>query len=107
MPDYGMRHGGANKKYTGWLGEQKRIDDPSQVSTEISVGVGIGGKEVEIPLMVPTLDKKELKYLLSVNPDRPDFFDKMPQTILKKAIDHAQTRMKQGKSPFKEPEDDM
>ena len=107
MVDYGMRHDGASKKYTGWLGEQKRLDDPKSVSTEISIGVGMNGKEVEIPLMVPTLDKKELKYLLSVDPSKKDFFDKMPKTIINKAMEHANMRMKQGKSPFKEPEDDM
>jgi hypothetical protein len=107
MPDYGMRHGGAGKKYSGWLGEKKRLDDPSQISTEISIGVGMNGKEVEIPLMVPGLDKKELNYLLSVDPQKKDFFSKMPKSILEKAMSHAEMRMKQGKSPFKEPEDDM
>lgn len=107
MPDYGMRHGGAGKKYSGWLGEKKRLDDPSQISTEISIGVGMNGKEVEIPLMVPGLDKKELNYLLSVDPQKKDFFSKMPKSILEKAMGHAEMRMKQGKSPFKEPEDDM
>ncbi len=107
MPDYGMRHGGAGKKYTGWLGEKKRLDNPNEVSTEISIGVAMKGKEVEIPLMVPSLDKKELNYLLSVDPKNKDFFNKMPKSILEKAMSHAEMRMKQGKSPFKEPEDDM
>lgn len=106
MPDYGMRHDGKGQKYTGWLGEKKRLDDPSQVSTEISIGVGINGKETDIPLMVPTLDKKELNYLLSVDPGRADFFDKMPQSIIEKAVSHAEMRINQGKSPFKEPSDD-
>jgi hypothetical protein len=107
MAEYGMRNDGKGKKYTGWLGEQKRIDNPKAVSTEISIGTNINGKEVEIPLMVPTLDKKELKYLLSVDPEQAGFFDKMPKTIINKAVEHANMRMQQGKSPFKEPEDDM
>lgn len=107
MSEYGMRNDGKGKKYTGWLGEQKRIDNPNAVSTEISIGANIDGKEVEIPLMVPTLDNKELKYLLSTNPKSPSFFDKMPKTLINKAFDHANMRMQQGKSPFKEPEDDM
>jgi hypothetical protein len=106
MADYGMRHGGASQKYTGWLGEKKRLDNPNEISTEISIGVSMGGKEVEIPLMVPTLDNKELKYLLSVDPKRKDFFEKMPKSIINKAVTHADSRIKQGKSPFKEPEDD-
>lgn len=104
--DYGMRHGGAGKKYTGWKGELKRLDDPNQVSTEISMTVGLNGKEVEIPLIVPGLSKKELNFLLSVDPQSEKFKNKLPSSVIKKAIDHASMRLKQGKSPFKEPEDD-
>ncbi len=106
LPDYGMRHGGAGKKYTGWKGELKRLDDPTQVSTEISTTVGLNGKEVEIPLIVPTLNKKELDFLLSVDPKSKEFGARLPKSVMKKAIDHAVTRIKSGKSPFKEPEDD-
>lgn len=105
MADYGMRHGGAGKKYTGWLGEQKRIDGKG-VSTEISIGVGINGKETEIPLMVPGLSDKELYFLLSVDPSSEKFGRDLPKEIINKAIDHATMRINQGKSPFKEPEDD-
>jgi hypothetical protein len=104
--DYGMRNSGGSKKYTGWKGELKRLDDPNQVSTEISTSVGLDGKEVEIPLIVPTLNKRELNFLLSVDPQSKEFGAKLPPSIMKKAIDHAVTRMKSGKSPFKEPGDD-
>jgi hypothetical protein len=104
--DYGMRESGAGKKYTGWKGELKRLDDPNQVSTEISMTVGLNGEEVEIPLIVPGLNQKELNFLLSVDPQSEKFKSKLPSSIIKKAIDHASMRLKQGKSPFKEPEDD-
>jgi hypothetical protein len=63
--DYGDRPDGS-KKGTGFFGEIKRPD--GNVMTEISVGVGLNGKEVNIPLIVPTLDKKEMQYLLRNDP---------------------------------------
>jgi hypothetical protein len=54
--DYGNRPDG-EKKGKGYFGEMKRPN--GDVSTEISVGVGMDGKELEIPLIVPTLTKKE------------------------------------------------
>ncbi len=95
--DYGNRPDGS-KKGTGFFGEIKRPD--GNVMTEISVGVGLNGKEVTIPLIVPTLDKKEMDYLLRNDPDSPQFMDRMPPSIMDKAVEHAVTRMKEGKSPF-------
>ncbi len=94
--DYGMRHGGAGKKYTGWKGPLKDVD--GNTVTELSIGVNIDGKEIEIPLIVPSLSEKETTRLLSKK--------KPTDAIVKKAYEHAITRMKLGKSPFKEPEDD-
>lgn len=95
--DYGNRPDGT-KKGTGFFGEIKRPD--GNVMTEISIGVGINGKETTIPLIVPTLDKKELNYLMRNDPKSPQFMDKMPPSIMNKAVDHAVMRMKEGKSPF-------
>ena len=94
--DYGMRHGGAGKKYTGWKGPLKDVD--GNTVTELSIGVNINGKEIEIPLIVPSLSEKETTLLLSKK--------KPTDKIVKKAYEHAVTRMNLGKSPFKEPEDD-
>lgn len=105
MPDYGMRHGGAGKKGSGWLGPMNRLDRPEDVSTEISIGVSLNGKQTEIPLMVPGLDKKELNFLLSVDPSSKEFTKNLPDSIVRKAVDHAAMRIKQGKSPFKEEQD--
>lgn len=102
--DYGNRPDGAPKG-KGFFGELKR---PSGgVSTEISIGVGIRGKETTIPLIVPTLSRDELNYLLKVDPKSKTFYDKMPKSIIEKAVDHASMRMEAGKSPFADPDEIM
>jgi hypothetical protein len=90
---YGYRKDGTPKG-KGFLGLLKR--KKGGVSSEISIGVDFGDGEVEIPTMVPTLDKNELNYLLN------DWDEKkpIPESIKQKAIQHAIQRMKQGLSPF-------
>jgi len=100
--DYGKRPDGSLKG-NGFFGKLSRPD--GSVSTEISIGVGMNGKEMDIPLIVPTLTKKELNYLLSTDVESKDFFNKMPPSIMDKAYDHAQTRIKSGLSPFAGPND--
>lgn len=95
--DYGNRPDGSAKG-SGYFGELKRPD--GGVSTEISIGVGINGKETEIPLIVPSLDRKELDYLLNTDIGSKTFMSKMPKSIINKAYEHAVTRMKTGLSPF-------
>jgi len=63
--DYGMRPD-KTAKGSGYFGEIKRPD--GNVMTEISVGVGLNGKETLIPLVVPTLNKSELNYLMRSDP---------------------------------------
>lgn len=89
-------------KGTGWLGARRGLLRPDQTSTEISVGLNIDGVERELPLMVPALNEMELTYLLANNLDSPDFMDKMPPSILQKAMDHAMQRIGLGLSPFKD-----
>ncbi len=96
--DYGLRPDGTPKG-PGFLGELKRPD--GKVSTELSIGVTFeDGKEIEIPMLVPTLTQNEINDLLSV-PEGTDIF-KHPtgESIAKKAIEHAKMRISQGKSPF-------
>jgi hypothetical protein len=86
-------------KGNGFLGVLKRTD--GGVSTELSIGVDIDGKEIEIPTLISTLTEEEKKYLLSTEPDKiftdnPDLFS----SIEKKAIIHAKKRISEGKSPF-------
>ena len=78
------------KKGPGFLGELKRPD--GKVSTELSIGVEIDGKETEIPSLVPTLTKDEIKHLLSGK--------KPTREIVRKASEYAKKRIKEGKSPF-------
>jgi hypothetical protein len=100
--DYGNRPDGSAKG-DGFFGKLKRPD--GSVSTEISIGVGINGKEINIPLIVPTLTKKELNYLLSTDVEGKDFFNKMPPSIMDKAYEHADKRIKSGISPFAGPDE--
>ena len=100
--DYGMRPD-KTAKGAGYFGEIKRPD--GNVMTEISIGVGLNGKETLIPLIVPTLNKSELNYLMRNNPDSEMFMEKMPKSIMDKAVDHAVMRMKENKSPFASPEE--
>lgn len=77
-------------KGMGYFGALKRPD--GDISTELSVGVNINGKEMEIPLLVPGLTQKEIKHLLD---------DGEPtDSIIGKAVFHAQKRLAAGLSPF-------
>ena len=101
IPDrstWGNRPDGTPKG-AGFLGVLKRPD--GGISTELSIGVPINGKETEIPTLVPTLDAKEKEWLLTHEPTT-----KIPESILKKAVAHAEGRIKSGKSPFASMEDE-
>lgn len=89
------------QKGMGWLGPMKHLRTGG-TSTEISVGVDLGGKETLIPLMVPGLNEMELMYLLANDPQSPDFQTKMPRSIMDKAVNHAIERIGAGQSPFKD-----
>ena len=93
-PDHGFgkRADGTNKG-TGFLGVLNRPD--GSVSTEISIGVNLGGREVEIPTLVPTLAPQEVQHLLAGGKPTP--------AIVDKAVAFARQRMAQGKSPFAQP----
>ena len=93
-PTFGNRRDGSDKD-SGWLGTIKRPD--GNVSTEVSIGVNLYGKEVEIPTMVPGLTDDEIKTLL---PLKEDDEKKIPDTIINKAVAHAKKRIASGKSPF-------
>lgn len=92
---YGKRADGSEKG-DGYFGAVKRPD--GNVSTELSIGVNLGGKEVEIPTMVPTLSAEELRLLMSA----PDG-QMPPETIVQKAVDFAKQRQLQGLPYFAAP----
>lgn len=89
--NYGTRPDGTPKG-PGYFGELQRPD--GKVSTELSIGVELNGKETEIPSLVPTLTKQEVDSLISG--------DKPTPQIIQKAADHAKERIAAGKSPFAE-----
>jgi len=92
--DYGNRVDGT-KKGSGFLGEIKLPN--GQVATEVSIGVNINGKEVEIPTLVPTLTAEQRDFIAKGgNP-------LTRQDIVKTAIEHASKRIAAGLSPFNEP----
>ncbi len=93
----GLRADGTPKG-EGFLGAQPRTD--GGVSSEISVGVNLDGREVEIPTMVPTLTDPERQWLLSNDISDPH---KIPPSIMDKAVSHARGRLAKGLSPFAEP----
>jgi len=94
VADYGTRADGS-KKGAGFLGALPRPD--GSVSSEISIGVNIDGREVEIPTLVPTLTPQEKQWLLSNDISDPT---KIPPAIIQKAVDYARPRLKAGQSPF-------
>jgi hypothetical protein len=89
---YGLRHDGTAKG-SGYFGELKRPD--GSISTELTIGVNINGKEMEIPSLVPTLSEKQKEWLLTHNNE-----DKTPDDIVKVATEHAKQRLKAGLSVF-------
>lgn len=102
--DYGKRPDNTPKG-RGYFGEIKRPD--GKVMTEVSIGVGLNGKETLIPLIVPTLNRQELEYLRKSKIDSPDFMKSIPPSIIDKAVDYASGRLKQNKSPFAGPDEVM
>lgn len=76
----------------GFLGPLKYKD--GSTATELSIGVNLGGKEVQIPSLVPTLTKQEIQHLMGGG--------QMTDSIVQKAVEHAQLRMKMGLGPFAE-----
>lgn len=80
-------------KGSGFLGVLSRPD--GRVSSELSMGTtDVTGKELDIPTLVPTLTKDEVKSLLASDGD------KIPDSIAAKAISHARQRLAQKRPVF-------
>lgn len=84
----GIRKDGSYKG-AGWLGPIERPD--GYVMTELSTEED----GLLYPLIVPTLTEEELNVLKELTDDKP-----LPESIRKKAREHAQKRIAEGKSPF-------
>jgi hypothetical protein len=95
-----MRNDGVTRKGNGYLGVLRTSDgkDVTEITTSSS-DVKVNGKEIDFPTLVPTLSKEEVDLLLNdiLPNDKP-----LPTPILKKAIDHARKRIKEGKNVFAE-----
>jgi hypothetical protein len=89
LAPYGLRNSGEGVKGKGYFGLLPVKGEG--VASEISMQDDIG----EFPLLVPTLTKKEIDYLLSGNDPTNE--------IIEKAIDWANQRRGQGLSPFSNP----
>lgn len=95
--DYGLRHDGTPKG-RGFLGEIRNTD--GSVMTEYSIGVEFDGVEVDIPTITPMLELSEIKQLQAMRDG-----DDIPQSIIRKAIQHARMRKDNG-LPYFATEDD-
>lgn len=88
------------KKGLGYFGKLKvggELADTDAVATEYTMGVEMYGEEVEIPTLVPTLTKEELDLMVNdIIPNKK----KIPDAIAKKAIAHAQKRLREEKDIF-------
>ena len=96
LAPYGMRHGNeqaVNNPFTakgkGYFGQLPAQDG---VATELSSIFEHEGKQVEHPLIVPTLTAQELQHLTAGNEPTPEIYSKAEQ--------FAMDRLKRGKSPF-------
>lgn len=78
----------------GFLGTLKLPG--GKVATEYTVGANVGGKEMDIPTLVPTLTKEEIKQVL----DAASKNKMPPQIIIEKAQQHAEQRIKLGLPVF-------
>jgi hypothetical protein len=98
-PGYGNRPDGTAKG-RGWLGEIRLPD--GGVATEYTMqsdAVKQGGKRIDFPTLVPSLSPEEVKLMRDdIIPNKKE----IPEGIIQKAIDHAKSRLGQGRSVFLE-----
>ena len=89
------RRDGSIKSAEGYLGPVTNKND-GKTMTELSIGVQIDGREVEIPAMVPTLSESEVEMLRNIRVG----IDPIPRSIQQKAVEHARPFLEAGESPF-------
>tara|TARA_R110002020_G_scaffold13240_3_gene47758 strand:+ start:359 stop:742 length:384 start_codon:yes stop_codon:yes gene_type:complete len=94
LPPDMFRSDGSVKSARGYLGPIINLRD-GKTMTEFTVGIQIDGEETEVPSMVPTLVSEEIEILRNLLPGEP-----IPESIVRKAKEHALMRMEQGKNIF-------
>lgn len=85
------------KKTTNFFEAAK---DKKKTGIDLTTNVEINGKNLEIPLAVPTLTKKENDILKGIDPDSKTLDTDIPKSIIDKATDHAKKRIDEDKSQF-------
>lgn len=75
-------------KGNGYYGMLPRTDGSPDRSSELSIGVDVGGKHYHVPSMVPGLSQAQLSYLLGTPEDQ--FFHRDPHVM--KGIQDVATR---------------
>ena len=88
---------GTQKSLQGWLGPIKN-NVTGKDMTEVSMGIGPEDNQKLIPLLVPTLNKKEIAALQNMKIEGN--VKNIPQSIKDKAIQHAREREEQGLNIF-------
>ena len=88
---------GTQKSSQGWLGPIKN-NVTGKDMTEVSMGIGPEDNQKLIPLLVPTLTKKEIEILKNMKIEGN--IKNIPQSVKEKAIQHARKREEQGLNIF-------
>ena len=86
---YGKRVDGSPKG-SGFHGDIKT--NSGKVMTEVSIGVNLSGKEIQIPLIIPNSSPSDLRFLANGG--------KATKAMVNKAVASARKRIKEGRSPF-------
>lgn len=89
-----MLRGDGSVKGSGWHGTFKNAK--GQDVTEYTVGVEIGGKEYEIPTIVPSLSTEEIASVLKASEDGSP----VSEQVMEKAVDWAKNMLKNDRSFF-------
>lgn len=85
-------------KGLGYLGPLTLDNEPGGTMSEYARTSNIDGTDVEYPLVVPTLTRDEVRWLQTNVTEHHN--PKPPDSIERKAFEHAIMRLRQGKSPF-------
>jgi hypothetical protein len=91
VKNYGLRPD-KTQKGMGYFGEIPMNDKSKKIMGELSTTVTVDGEEIQLPLIVPSLDRSEIDHLASGKP--------ATKTIIDKAVKHALERKSEGKSPY-------
>jgi len=105
-PSSPTRRDGSVKSKVGFLGPIPNLITGGTM-TEFSTDMEVDGKSIDIPTMVPTLTYEELEYLRTLIPGQGfNLKNPIELRIINKARSHAMKRLKEGKSPYYQDDED-